>query len=364
MFLLNITDQLNKQRRENKKVPRGQIMVLVVFASLIGFYFYNHLMLSLKIPFWFSLISYVLVVGFLVFIVFRKKLFNENDMKRELNASKEDSLANYYYISDSITQTVKLDAERNLEVMEYSDGTQFIAFRFRYGACDNIRRANNRRFIGYMMHILTKLKIDVKAYVTREQYSTSIECDNFSRSMSGEKIDDKHKYERLINQNKAIVNHILKESELSTVQCITFILKFKSNFSVRRLRGVVLNIEKCIKDFETSIRYMELLNKDKFKSFIVDYFDIEVFDSTVSRTNIINKAIMESYANKIEVYSVQSSNGEIVKPKSRLNNEGDNMTFKFGIDLSDRNAKIVKPNRLPSDQFMEKLASRDFEVEF
>lgn len=296
-FPINISRSISEA---GKSSGREKMLFIAFIMTLLNVFIFTQLRLALGglgIPVFLILIVQILVNVLIVVALVRHFVVREEDKLNEYRNSKDSSLSNFYYVRDNKT----LKTIYTAPVLEYTNGNYMTILKFSYGFTNDVKSNGSRILFKELFKEISQYGLDFRVYVLPEKFSDSIEYKNFLNSVSG--IKDK----KLANTVSSIYNAVIDISESnSEIQDTNIMICTKNPYQIDVL-GLV--IQQCIKFYSSidhSFRRLQFMDKEMYRAFIRDYYELEALDLSNLKAIEVNSDLLTGFRDIVKVSTIDT----------------------------------------------------------
>lgn len=289
-FPFNIDNQIKMSKKASSKDKASIITFAVIGGGVflylgISPFFTEVLHLPSIVAF---LLCMILSISVLVFIL-RTFVFREKELLNEEENSKNDSLERFYHIVESELPNM-IDG---IEVFENDDGNMCACLEVLYGPNDRLKSEKTKDFLVELFNTISKFCIDFKVFVTKEDFSRSIECKRFLNTVNS--VKDKRLAPVISEMADLVLGFTSQKSNLYS----TYIVIRFTPVNSRMLPGLQSQLLDVLHSSRSSIRNLEFSDRQRFRAFIRDYYRVEALDLSTFRGGKLTSKLLRKYRKHI-----------------------------------------------------------------
>ena len=292
IFPHNIEGYISSSKKTKSSYKVGVFFFVMGLVDVYLFYtFATPLKVQFNIPRFVVAIILAILNIIIVVIVTRLFVIRENEQMKEFEDSKDDSLARYYRIRERENPTL-IDG---VEISENIDGNMFVCFQILYGPNDEEKSIGTYKFFARLFNLLQINCLDFRTFIAKEIFSQSEECRRFME-FKGNSVNPE-----LSKAMMTVKDDILAFTESHGQLYSTYILIRMTPLQVRSVGSLKTQIEELLNS-RNSIRGIKFLDKQNFRHFIKEYYNVEALDLSSLRNPSLSKKVMRMHGHEVFTY--------------------------------------------------------------
>jgi hypothetical protein len=241
------------------------------------------------------------IIGLFVIRIFE---FKEDEKIREYEGYNSDSFSKFFYLRNiSSGDQIQITSEESIPVFEFSNGSNMVILKFRFGSNNDIKSARTRKAMEKIFRLLGNYNLEYRTTTSSEKFSTSPEATSYIEKLR--KIPDKKLARPLLDIVQAALDY---SEDVSIVNIMHLQIRTKSNYQRYELGTVFQDIKRILKEGPTCFRSTDYMNVEEFIEYLREFYGLEAIDLSILRARD-GADLDNSTKDIVNVYKVVAMNG-------------------------------------------------------
>lgn len=284
-------------------------IVLFVLGNVGGFFGLQVLFayIAPEIPGTVAIIIQLIILAFVMTLVFRFAIFDENDKKKEHEGQQTDSFAKYMYLRKDLHNEVEV-FENKVNVFEFVNGSAMCVIEFRFGGNDDKLAKGTEQLYEQMFKCIGEYFFESRCYVMPENFLTSKEYKTH--------IDSINQIEDIVARRTmmSVTDEIMKMSQMySCTDSVYVVIRSTTNYQRADLENMLKQLINIFSKNVHAFRSITFLSLSPLLEFLRDFYGIEAIDLGMMKTIELAEDISIDFARLVKVYSLTSETGKTYK---------------------------------------------------